>query len=68
MSDHQKFPSTAHYDGRGQYQHDPENQLLAEQEKQGLTGPQPFANRPHISKISGYCSHGQLGGCALDPA
>lgn len=59
-------PSKAHYDSHGKYQHDPENQLFAEQVKNGLDQPQDRGQQEHISKISGYCSHLVLGGCPLD--
>ena len=59
-------PSTAHYNAKGKYQHDPLNQLLAEQEKLGNTGPNDLGQLSHITKISGYCEHGQLGGCPKD--
>ena len=38
-----RFPSKATRDANGNYKHDPDNQLLAEQEKRGLTGAQPKA-------------------------
>ncbi len=67
MSD--THPSKAFINERGRYIHDPENQHLAEMEKQGKTGAQPFANRQHPTPISGYCEHGKLGGigCAACP-
>jgi hypothetical protein len=60
--------STAHYDARGVYHHDPLNQPLAEQEKLGNLGAHDLGHREHISKISGYCEHLILGGCEKDGA
>ena len=40
-------PSTAHYDAHGNYVHDPDNQKLAEDEKNGLTGAQPSGQYVH---------------------
>ena len=55
------FPSTAHYDSRGNYVHDPLNQLLAEQTKRGLTQPRDIGQKRHGVR-PGYCpQHTRLG-------
>jgi hypothetical protein len=46
MADHQKFPSTAHYENE-RYVHDPLNQPLAEAEKQGKLGAQNVGQYEH---------------------
>lgn len=55
-------PSTAHYDAKGRYVHDPANQLLAEQQEQGLTGAREIAPHKHVISHAGYCAlHLRLG-------
>jgi hypothetical protein len=63
---HNTRPSTAHYDKKGRYVHDPLNQPLAEAAEQGLTAAREMGPAKHPTRISGYCSHGQLGGCDKD--
>jgi hypothetical protein len=56
-----KFPSTAHYDQRGKYVHDPLNQPFAEQVKKGLDQPQSIGQKRHGVR-PGYCpQHSKLG-------
>lgn len=56
-------PSTAHYDERGRYVHDPVNQPLAEAEALGLTGARPIADHKHGVK-PGYCEAHKALGCS----
>lgn len=55
-------PSTAFIGKDGNYQHCPTNQLLAEQQAQGLTGAQPIGTHVHPISHAGYCAlHLKLG-------
>jgi len=58
--------SRAYWDARGVYHWDADNQPLAQQEADGLLKPADRGQQEHISRIKGYCEHGQLGGCSKD--
>jgi hypothetical protein len=59
-------PSTAYIDKKGKYVPCETNQPLAIQTEQGLTGAREIAPHKHPTQVSGYCEHGQLGGCPKD--
>lgn len=55
-------PSTAHYDRKGHYVHDPLNQTFAEHEKLGNLGARPVPQAQHPFGAPGYCAkHLRLG-------
>ena len=58
--------SEAFIDGKGQYHHDVDNQVYAEQLAQGLLKVPDRGPQEHISKVKGYCAHLVLGGCDKD--
>lgn len=58
-----EHPSKAYIGPKGEYCHDPENQLLAEQAKQGKLGAQDRENRVHPFGMIGYCATHKVLGC-----
>ena len=58
-----KFPSKAFRDSKGEYHHDPDNQLLAQQEQDGLLGAREVAQKQHPFGSPGYCFAHKVLGC-----